>query len=232
VPVRQGAGRFHAGAGGLALIRIFDDFTNVLLQDMYPMPQAVRAGIWEQRGAACADVPFVVVCQGHIGNEGNVDKLIDKLPDIIREAAQSPLGIVALLVIAFSVLAFFFFRGATEKTRILIFSMLFLGVLGFGSALLENRQPDPPEPEPEPFPTPQPAPAPSPAPTPAPEPQPTPLPVSSGFPSGYGMQICGCWGPDPQEIVPEARCASGQVRLNQCSGWCPTGSVPYAYVCQ
>ena len=41
----------------------------------------------------------------------------------------------------------------------------------------------------------------------------------SGFPSGYGMQGCGCWGPNPNRVAAEPRCASGGVRLNVCSGF-------------
>ena len=55
---------------------------------------------------------------------------------------------------------------------------------------------------------------------------------SVGFPPGYGMQICGCWGFNPPLTAPEQRCQSGYVRLNSCPGFCPTGGIPYAYVCQ
>ncbi|HYD80625.1 MAG TPA: hypothetical protein VEC06_12520 [Paucimonas sp.] len=54
----------------------------------------------------------------------------------------------------------------------------------------------------------------------------------TGFPSGYGMQVCGCWGYDPAPVAPEPLCASGAVRLNPCSGYCPGGGIQYAYVCQ
>jgi hypothetical protein len=152
-----------------------------------------------------------------------MDKLIDKLPDIIHAAAQSALGIVALVAIALALLAFFFFRTASEKARIQIFSMLFLGVLGFGASLVQNRASDD-YPHPvslnEPahevdFPTPNP-----------------PAIQTPRFPTGYGMQVCGCWGFNPPPISPEPRCASGQVRLNACQGICPTGGQQYAYVCQ
>ena len=53
-----------------------------------------------------------------------------------------------------------------------------------------------------------------------------------GLPSGYGMLVCGCWGFNPAPMVPDARCASGAVRLNFCPGECPAGGSPYAYVCQ
>lgn len=53
-----------------------------------------------------------------------------------------------------------------------------------------------------------------------------------GMPSGYGMQICGCWGFNPAPTLPESRCASGAVRVNVCPGYCSGGGNPYAYVCQ
>jgi hypothetical protein len=53
-----------------------------------------------------------------------------------------------------------------------------------------------------------------------------------GFPSGYGMKVCGCWGYNPAPIEPEPRCQSGNVRINACPGFCPTGGSPYAYICQ
>ena len=64
-----------------------------------------------------------------------MDKLIDRLPDIINAAAQSQLGILALLSIALSVLAYFFFAKAAVKVRVWIFVLLFLGVFGFGVAM-------------------------------------------------------------------------------------------------
>lgn len=54
----------------------------------------------------------------------------------------------------------------------------------------------------------------------------------SGFPSGFGMQVCGCWGFGPPPIAPEPRCASRSVRITMCPGFCPSGGNPYAYVCQ
>jgi hypothetical protein len=54
----------------------------------------------------------------------------------------------------------------------------------------------------------------------------------AGFPPGFGMQVCGCWGFSPAVIAPESRCASGMVQVNICPGFCPTGGNPYAYVCQ
>lgn len=53
-----------------------------------------------------------------------------------------------------------------------------------------------------------------------------------GFPSGYGMQACNCWGYNPPSVAPEPRCQSGYVRINQCPGYCTGGGSPYAYVCR
>ena len=64
-----------------------------------------------------------------------MDKLTEQLPAIISAAAQSYLGILALLSVALSVLAYFFFAGASEKVKVGIFVLLFMGVVGFGAAM-------------------------------------------------------------------------------------------------
>jgi hypothetical protein len=55
--------------------------------------------------------------------------------------------------------------------------------------------------------------------------------TSTSLPSGYGMQVCGCWGPNPAPFAVEPRCASGRVRVNICPGFCAPGHPLYAYVC-
>lgn len=60
------------------------------------------------------------------------------LPQIISAAAQSQLGILALLSVALSVLAYFFFSAASEKVKVGIFAMLFAGVIGFGVAMFRT----------------------------------------------------------------------------------------------
>jgi hypothetical protein len=64
-----------------------------------------------------------------------VDKLFEHLPAILTAAAQSQLGILALLVVALSVLAYFFFANASEGARVGIFVLLFFGVIGFAVAM-------------------------------------------------------------------------------------------------
>jgi hypothetical protein len=76
-----------------------------------------------------------------------MDKLIESLPGIITAAAQSHLGILALLSVALSILAFFFFAKASEKVKVGIFVMLFMGVIAFGVAMFRVSQdaPTPPK---------------------------------------------------------------------------------------
>jgi hypothetical protein len=64
-----------------------------------------------------------------------MDKLMERLPEIITAAAQSYLGTLALLSVALSVLAYFFFAKASEKVKVGIFVMLFVGVMAFAVAM-------------------------------------------------------------------------------------------------
>jgi hypothetical protein len=63
---------------------------------------------------------------------------LEHVPAIIEQAARSPLGLFALMVIALSALGFVFFRGASELARVGIFMMLFAGVAAFGVATLRS----------------------------------------------------------------------------------------------
>ena len=89
-----------------------------------------------------------------------MDKLIEHLPEVIAAAAQSYLGILALLSVALSVLAYFFFASASEKVKVGIFVLLFLGVVGFGAAMFRAAEKPPAvaQPQPSPDTSPQPAP--------------------------------------------------------------------------
>jgi len=64
-----------------------------------------------------------------------MDKVAESLPQIITAAAQSYLGILALLTVALSFLAYVFFAKASEKIKVGIFVLLFAGVIGFGAAM-------------------------------------------------------------------------------------------------
>lgn len=76
-----------------------------------------------------------------------MDPLFKSLPDIIKAAAQSQLGILALLVVALAILAYVFFARASANVRIGIFVLLFAGVTGFGVAVLRSTAIGPPQPE-------------------------------------------------------------------------------------
>ena len=67
-----------------------------------------------------------------------MDTLIKQLPEIITAAAQSPLGILALLSVALSVLAYYFFAKSSDKVKVGIFVLLFGGVFGFGGAIVKQ----------------------------------------------------------------------------------------------
>jgi hypothetical protein len=53
------------------------------------------------------------------------------LPDIIKNASQSPLGIIALLAIILGLLAWGFFREAPLRARLAIWLLILLGTTGF-----------------------------------------------------------------------------------------------------
>ncbi len=45
---------------------------------------------------------------------------IERLPDILRAAATNPLGLVALIVLSFSLLAFFLFKNSRDKIKLTV----------------------------------------------------------------------------------------------------------------
>ena len=53
-----------------------------------------------------------------------MNRLAERLPQIIREAARSPLGILALVVLAVSFLGFAFFYRSSEPVKIVIFVLI------------------------------------------------------------------------------------------------------------
>ena len=63
-----------------------------------------------------------------------MEGLFEHAPNIIEAAAKSPPGILALMIIALSLLAFFLFRDVTPRIRAIIFIMLFLGCATFAWA--------------------------------------------------------------------------------------------------
>ncbi|MFZ1220201.1 MAG: SPOR domain-containing protein [Chthoniobacterales bacterium] len=68
------------------------------------------------------------------------DEIFKNAPDIIKAASQTPLGILALMVPALSVLAAILFRDAPHRTRSVIFVLLFLGVAAYACAITRESQ--------------------------------------------------------------------------------------------
>ncbi len=72
-----------------------------------------------------------------------MDSLAQQLPQIIAAAAQSELGILALLVVALAALAYVFFARASERARLGVFVLLFAGVVGFAAAMFQAAPREP-----------------------------------------------------------------------------------------
>jgi hypothetical protein len=77
-----------------------------------------------------------------------MDKLIENAPRIIEEAGKNPLALVALSILAISVLAFLYFREASEVTRIVIFVLMGFGALILIAVLFSPPAPQAPQPTP------------------------------------------------------------------------------------
>jgi len=64
-----------------------------------------------------------------------VIKLIETLPEILKQAAQSQLGTLALMTIILGIIGYIFFRKAGEKARLFVFVILFAGVAAFAVSI-------------------------------------------------------------------------------------------------
>jgi hypothetical protein len=62
--------------------------------------------------------------------------------DIISQAAQSPFGILALIILVIAFLAFFFFQKAKEATRIFIFLLILAAGIAFGAVVVNQSRED------------------------------------------------------------------------------------------
>jgi hypothetical protein len=60
-----------------------------------------------------------------------LESVAKSIPEIIKQASQSQLGILALLIIVLFGLAFYFFRNAAVGWRVLIFLVFFGGVVAY-----------------------------------------------------------------------------------------------------
>ena len=68
-----------------------------------------------------------------------LETLFEQLPEIIAQAAASRLGLFALMIVALSLIGFFFFRHAETRVRVGIFVLLFVGVVLFGVQLFRTE---------------------------------------------------------------------------------------------
>lgn len=64
--------------------------------------------------------------------------LNQNISQIIAEAAKSRLGILALMIIILSMLAFYFFRNSSNKYKFTVFLFLFSGVFLFGYVVTKS----------------------------------------------------------------------------------------------
>lgn len=76
-----------------------------------------------------------------------VKSALEKLPEIIKAAASSPLGIISLLAIIFAALAYAFFRKSSERWRLTSLSIFFVGCLAFGYVTLSSHNESEPKKE-------------------------------------------------------------------------------------
>ncbi len=70
-----------------------------------------------------------------------MEPVAENAPEIIEAAAQSPLGILALLVLVVGVVAVVLFRNSPDAVKMACFSMIFAGAAGFGLVVLVQAAP-------------------------------------------------------------------------------------------
>src|SRR6266851_1500196 len=86
-----------------------------------------------------------------------IQSLVKSAPEIIKEAAQSPLGILALIILVVAVVGFFFFKTDKTSTRVGIFVLMlvsFIGLFGYSAYRTTNLH-VPPDDHPAPSPSPR-----------------------------------------------------------------------------
>ncbi len=64
--------------------------------------------------------------------------LIENLPSIIEASASSQLGIVSLLILAVSIIAYLFFRKESGRVRLIVFFCLFLSMNAMAFTVIQN----------------------------------------------------------------------------------------------
>lgn len=69
----------------------------------------------------------------------------NNIPEIIKEAAKSPLGITALVIIVLTIIAYSFFANENRKMKLAIFLIMFLGFMGFAFSIFLAGKPEKPK---------------------------------------------------------------------------------------
>lgn len=64
---------------------------------------------------------------------------LSDISGVIKAASQSPLGILALMILTLGALAYYFFRNAGEKAKVTIFALMFFGVALYAYALHDAK---------------------------------------------------------------------------------------------
>jgi hypothetical protein len=67
------------------------------------------------------------------------------LLEILQEASKSPLGVIALVILAMSVVGVILFRNSEDKYKFGVFAILLIGIVSFTYASLQIVQPSPEE---------------------------------------------------------------------------------------
>jgi hypothetical protein len=84
-------------------------------------------------------VPSSLLLLPSAGN-ASTKEVIKTIPDIIKAAATSNLGILALLIIVIGFVCYMFFRNAPFNIRVWIFIVVLTGVVAFGGATLQAQR--------------------------------------------------------------------------------------------
>jgi hypothetical protein len=69
------------------------------------------------------------------------EKAVESLPGVIEKAAQSPLGILALMIVLIGLLGYTFFAKAKMRLRMAMFVLILGGVVAFGIAVARRLGP-------------------------------------------------------------------------------------------
>ncbi|WP_036385297.1 hypothetical protein [Muricauda sp. MAR_2010_75] len=69
-----------------------------------------------------------------------MDNSLTNIPEIIREASKSPLGIFALIIILLFSVSYGFFVSEDGLLKIIAFTMLFIGAILYGVSIYKTAE--------------------------------------------------------------------------------------------